>query len=250
MILKIKQIDQYLPLKPGKQLLFAIVILLFSAWGCVLDDFVESQTPTPPPQVSSDYLRYISPIYNVTLLPGQSLPGTRLQYVNRADNIYNVTIDGQPLTRQGGDSLPWQGVISPGVFAKFNMRITPSFGVDSLIAVGPVELFILNHTPVGIPTLPLTTAGAYHYAGIPVAESIAVNQTLPGTTLIYTGQTNQGAGFLGTTEFPYRAQGDSLVWVGQLRNNVYIRLNLRVISFNEQSVNVGGTADIWVIPIR
>ena len=250
MILKRRPIDPTRPFKTGKRVFFAVIVLMFSVLGCVLNEFVDPETPTPAPQLSSDYLRYISPLYNVTLLPGQSVPGTRLQYVNRADEVYNITIDNQPLTRQGGDSLPWQGIIAPGVFAKFNMRITPSFGVNSLIAAGPVELFILNHMPVEISSLPLTTAGAFHYAGIVVGDSVPFNQTIPGTTLTYVGETDQGAAFSGTTQYPYRMRGDSLVWLGQLRDNVYVRHNLRVVAYSNDTLSLAGTAELWVIPGR
>ncbi|MFZ0545837.1 MAG: hypothetical protein WAM60_10395 [Candidatus Promineifilaceae bacterium] len=250
MISKPRRFESEFSFLAGKQALFAFVVLILSTLGCVLNEFVDSPTVTPSPVESTDYLTYTAPAYNVTLSAGQTVPGTRLQYISRSDSVYNVTIDGQPLNRQGGDSLPWQGVVAPGVFAKYNLRITPSFGVDGLIAAGPVELIVLNPLPSEIPNLPVTTADAYYYANIVVAESIALGDAVPGTTLVYSGQTNQGAAFSGTTQYPYRALGDSLIWLGQLRDNVYIRQNLRVITFSDELLRLGGTAEIWIIPRR
>lgn len=230
--------------------MFGFIVLIFVTLGCVLDQVIDSPTITPAPQTGSDYLRYTAPAYNVTLSEGEAIPGTRVQYVDRTSEVYNVTINSQPLTRQAGDSLPWQGVIAPGVFGKYNLRITPSFGIDSLVAAGPVELIILNPVATEVANLPLNIDNAHHYTGILVGETVPVGQIIPGTTLIYAGETNQGAAFSGTTQYPYRALGDSLIWLGQLRDNVYIRHNLRVLSFNANTLRLGGTAEIWVIPNR
>ncbi len=232
---------------PQTKVLVACLALLLAALGCAFSD---EATPVPvssaPP--STDYLVYTAPAYNITLSSGQSVPGTGLKYINRADDVYNVTIDNQALTRQGGDSLPWQGVLAPGVFAKYNLRITPSFGIDGLIAAGSVELDILNPVPIEIASLPTTIANSYGFSGIVVAQTVPVGQVIPGMTLVYAGETDQGAAFSGTTQYPYRARADSLIWLGQLRDNVYVRHNLRVIAFNADSLTLGGTAEIWVVP--
>lgn len=249
MISKLKYIENSLS-KKNSSLKFAVAILalFLVAMGCVFSD---EPTPVPvssaPP--SSDYLVYTAPAYNITLTAGQSVPGTGLKYINRANDVYNVTIDGQSLTRQGGDSLPWQGVIAPGVFAKYNMRITPSFGIDGLIAAGPVELDILNPVPTEIASLPATIGNAYAFSGVVIGTSVGVGETVPGTTLVYAGETDQGAAFTGTAQYPFRALADSLIWLGQLRDNVYVRQNLRVIAFNANSITLGGTAEIWVVPV-
>src|SRR5690606_38441308 len=128
--------------------------------------------------------------------------------------------------------------------------ITPSFGINSLIAAGPVEVIVLNPVPAEVPNLPPNISSAYSFSGVLVGESVQVGQVIPGTTLVYAGETNQGASFSGTTQFPYRALGDSLVWLGQLRDNVFIRQNLRVVTFDENTLRLGGTAEIWVIPGR
>lgn len=250
MISILRQLESRLTMTAGKQVLFGIIVLFLTSLACVLDEVIESPTITPAPQTGTDYYTYTAPAFNVNLAEGGIVPGARVQYVNRNNDVYNVTIDGQPLTRQGGDSLPWQGVVAPGVVGKYNLRITPSFGVNNLIAAGPVELIVLNPVPLEIANLPLTIDTAFHYPGLLVGEAVPVGQPIPGTTLIYAGQTDQGAAFSGTTQYPYRALGDSLIWLGQLRENVYIRHNLRVISFNADTLRLGGTAEIWVIPAR
>jgi hypothetical protein len=71
---------------------------------------------------------------------------------------------------------------------------------------------------------------------------------IPGTVLIYLGQTDQGA-HLGNIEgYAYRQVGDSIVWKGQLRDGVWLELNLRTALIGEKSLNVAGTAELGITP--
>ena len=56
----------------------------------------------------------------------------------------------------------------------------------------------------------------------------------------------QGAELAGTTNYPYYQQGDSLVWQGQLRDNVILRYDLRFISVGDSSIQLTGVAKLWI----
>ena len=62
------------------------------------------------------------------------------------------------------------------------------------------------------------------------------------------GETEKGA-HLGNVEgYPYREVGDSIVWRGQLRDRLWLELNLRTALISEKSLNVAGIAELWIAP--
>ena len=73
---------------------------------------------------------------------------------------------------------------------------------------------------------------------------------VPGTTLVYEGEQDQGAELSGTNGYPYRALGDSLIWIGRLRGNVIVRYSLRVAALSENSLRLLGTAELWITPAQ
>ena len=60
-------------------------------------------------------------------------------------------------------------------------------------------------------------------------------------------QQSQLAQLSGMSGYPYLALGDSLVWTGRLRENVYIRYSLRVTGLSEDGLRLAGTADLSII---
>ncbi|MCZ7668703.1 MAG: hypothetical protein M5U34_16660 [Chloroflexi bacterium] len=113
-----------------------------------------AQTATPP----GDMLYLNIPAYAHNLAPGEFVPGTGLQYRDRQGDAYEVLINGQPALKRSGDSFYWSGVVAPGLFANYNLRLTSSlFG--SMPVAGNVELIVLNPNPVeqiGGPTAEFT----------------------------------------------------------------------------------------------
>ena len=67
-----------------------------------------------------------------------------------------------------------------------------------------------------------------------------------GTTLIYEGEQNGVAELSGTAGYPFFALDDSLLWSGKLRENVYLRYNVRISSLDEAWLELQGTAEIWI----
>ncbi len=232
---------------PGFFLLLALVSLACSVPGCG-----ESEPP-PTPTPMGDTLSFLIPAYTMKMEPGDTIPGTGLHYSGRENGAYKVTIDGREATKRIGDSFIWSGVMAPGVYANYNLRLTTAvFGV--LPVAGPVEIIVFNPEPIEMPLTADVTAVTPHFDNIVVNYQIPAGRQIPGTTLIYEGVFTQGQGqqasqlaqLSGLSGYPYLALGDSLVWTGQLRDNVAVRYSLRTTAISEESLSLAGTAELWI----
>lgn len=226
-------------MRPTFVVSFLLSLLLSS---CALRGL--TATPVPSPTPVGDTLTYVVPLYNVTLNPGEYVPGTQLRYLQRNGDAYDVTIDGLGATKRTADSFNWHGVVAPGVVARYNLRLTPAFG-ERLTAAGPVNISVLNPVPVSLQGATPVTA-TLHYGGIIDRFVVPVGTIIPGTTIIYEGQAQEGVQLGGTGGYPYFSQGDSVIWTGRLRDNVTIRYDLRVEGFDENNLRLIGTAELWV----
>lgn len=227
--------------------------LLLTVSACSLIPGLVPSGPPPTPTPPGDTLSYTIPAYTVNLSPGDRVPGTRLQYIERSDEGYLVKIDGLEATKRTGDSFFWSGVIAPGVFANYNLRLTTDvFG--KLPAAGPVEIIILNPEPMEAALPSELAAASPSFNNILVNYQIPPGMTIPGSTVVYEGTITQGEGqqaaqlawLTGLSGYPYLALGDSLVWVGRLRDNVYVRYSTRVTTMNEYGLRLSGTAELWI----
>lgn len=79
----------------------------------------------------------------------------------------------------------------------------------------------------------------------PISLTIKTGTLLPGTTIAYNGKTASGAArvLLVGLEAPKKT-GDTLDWQGSPVPNVQIKLTTRVLTFDDQSLTVAGTAHI------
>jgi len=50
----------------------------------------------------------------------------------------------------------------------------------------------------------------------------------------------------GVEGYAYRKVGDSIFWEGSLRDGVYLRLDVRVVQFDDSGLRVTGLATIWI----
>lgn len=211
-------------------------------------------TPQVAPTPLGDTVSYRIPAYSVQLQPGEPVPGTRLQYIGRSGNAFEVSINGQQAIKQAGDSLIWNGVVAPGMYGNFNLRLTTAV-LGGVPVAGSVELIAFNPDPARQP-LPDDAATRLRYGGIVIDERIPVGRQVPGTTATYSGIQMQGIGeqaarlaqFEGIDEtfYPYLTVGDSLIWSGRVRDNVYARYNMRLVSFDENEAHLIGTAELWI----
>jgi hypothetical protein len=239
---------QYLRGKRTLNVVGFVMAFVLVALACSIPGF-SSPPPAPTPTPLSDTLTFLVPVYSINLEPGDTVPGTRLEYIGKSGDTYNVRIDGQETTKRAADSFIWSGLVAPGVFATYELRLVTSL-LGPLSAVGPVEILVLSPAPVEIPTLP-QLVDPLKYSNITVAYNVPVGQTIPGTTLIYEGIGSQGnvesARLAQTNGHTLHAIGDSINWNGMLRDNVVLRYtNLRVGAFDETSLQIGGLAELSI----
>lgn len=230
-----------------------VTLLTLASLACDVPGFSDDG-PDPTPTAVGDTMFFNIPAYTYQLSPGDSIPGTGLQFNDRQGDAYEVRIDGQTTLKRSGDSFYWSGVLAPGVFANFNLRLTTSvFG--GMPVAGPVEIIVLNPTPVEEASVPISE-NMLSFSSILADYTVPVGYTIPGTSLIFEGIEERGQGgqlvdfarLSGTSGYPYLAFGDSLVWTGKLHDNAYIRYNLRVTSIKEDALRLSGTAELWVLP--
>lgn len=230
-----------------KSLAGFVSALVLTALACTVPGTGSSEpeaTPTP----MGDSMTFLIPAYTFNLEPGGKVPGSQLQYVGKVGDLHEVKIDGESAQKRVGDSFIWNGVVAPSVYASYNLRLAPDI-LGPLPVAGPVEITVLNPvaTPLGnMPEWP----NAIRYNNIVLAHSIPAGWTIPGTTLVYDGVSTQGgvdsARLTGLTGHPLFALGDSITWIGSLQENVAIRYTFRVVKFNENSLQLGGTAELLV----
>lgn len=225
--------------------LLVIFLLGSSTLACALPGVNGTPTPPPSPTPEGDTLTFRAP-YTAVLDPGTRIPGTRIVYVQSVDDLHELSIDGLQAYRRVGDSLAWRGVVAPGVFGDYRLRLRSDF-LGRLQAEGQVDVTILNPTPVEIPPTQSPVA-AIHFEGIPVNYFVPEAHRIPGTTLVYEGIQSDLAELSGTAAYPFFARDDSLLWLGKVRDNVHIRYNLRVEDLNEQGLSLSGTAQLWATP--
>lgn len=225
-----------------KQFGLLVILLALSTMACAIPGINLNPTPPIQPTPEGDTL-FFRATFSTPLEPGAAIPGTRIVYVQDMGDLHEFTIDGLQAIRQPGDSLTWRGVMAPGVFGDYRLRLRADF-LGRLQADGPVEIAVLNPAPVEIPPTQ-TPAAAIHMQGIAADYYVPQGARIPGTTLIYEGMRNDLAELSGTAGYPFFAREDSLLWSGKLRDNVYIRYNLRVSSLNEDGLSLTGTAELW-----
>ncbi len=230
-----------------------IGLLALVTLACAVPGF-DGDKPNATPTAVGDTMYFNIPAYTYQLSPGEAIPGTGLLYKDRQADAYEVSIDGQTTLKRSGDSFYWSGVLAPGVFANYNLRLTTSvFG--SMPVAGPVEIIVLNPVPVEVTSVPINE-NTMAFSNIVADYTVPVGYTVPGTSLVYEGIEERGQGgqltdfarLSGTSGYPYLALGDSLVWTGKLHDNIYIRYNLRVTSVKEDNLRLSGTAELWALP--
>lgn len=231
----------------------ALIVLLLSTLACSISlpsvpnvPGLGEPTPEPSPTPETDSISFQTLTYRISMTEGEQIPGTGLVYVSKQENGFAVEIDGLPALKRSGDSFSWRGVVSPGVIGRYDLRITTTL-LGELIALGPVQVNVLNPAPLELgynqpPAAPL------EFEELLIDYRVPVGEFIPGTTISYIGLTDQGGELAGTSGYPYIRQADSFSWIGQLRDNVVVRYDLRVTTISENDIRLVGTAKMWVYP--
>jgi hypothetical protein len=188
-------------------------------------------------------LAYTAPV-EVSVKAGENLPGTSIRYVGKSEKGAEVLIAGQHAFKQKGDSLDWKGDPVEGASVDFSLRIL-RFTEDTLHLVGTGKVVVRQPDPQ--PAF-IQTDWPLKFTNAPVTYGVARNEYIPGTTVEYLGKEEEGAHLGGIDGYPYRKGADSILWEGKIREKVYLRLNVRVLYIGENSLRVGGMADIWIVP--
>lgn len=173
--------------------------------------------------------------------PGETIPGTNIQFIRNTGEGAEVLIDDQRAIKKVGDSLDWKGTVAPGVDVSMPQRIA-LITDDRLQTVGTVRVRVagVNPVPGAAPA-----GGRYSYK-VTSGYTVRKGERVPGTTLVYEQKTDQGAQFGGTTDYPYRRVGDSVMWQGQLAPGVYLDTTFRVVAYTDDIVTLAGLATILV----
>ena len=177
----------------------------------------------------------------LTIPVGDVLPGTDIRYERLTEQGAHLTIDGQRALKRKGDSLDWAGDLFPGVSVDLGLRVG-WYTEEELHLVGLAKIDIEDIQPRDAS---ISTSSPISYGG-PVAYSLAKGAAIPGSTLVFKGVVDDGVELGGIDGYPYRKVGDSIFWEGTLRENVYLRLILRVVQFDEKGLRVAGVATLWL----
>ncbi|MCA9898565.1 MAG: hypothetical protein KC433_10280 [Anaerolineales bacterium] len=234
-----------------KSLAGFLLVFCFTALACTIPGTGSSDNGNAEATAvfTDDSATFGIPTYTFDLEPGSTVPGSQLTYVGKSGDLYDVTINGGVAQKRGGDSFIWDGIVAPGVHANYNLRLLEVFG--TLRAGGIVEVTVLNPVPTALSLMP-EWPNAIRYNNILLTHSVAVGETIPGTTMVYDGVSTQGgvssARLTGLTGHPLFATGDSITWIGNLRENAAIRYTFRVATFSENSLQLAGTAELLVNP--
>ena len=81
-------------------------------------------------------------------------------------------------------------------------------------------------------------------------RNIPVGQTLPGTDIKYIGKTEQGAQVSFGGQIAIKRALDSLTWHGDAAPGANVSLSLRVLTFDSQSLDAGGTAKVVLTSVK
>jgi hypothetical protein len=188
-------------------------------------------------------LAYTAPV-EISVKAGENLPGTSIRYVGKSEKGAEVLIAGQHAFKQKGDSLDWKGDPVEGASVDLSLRIL-WFTEETLHLAGTGKVVVRQPAPQ--PAL-IQEDWPLKFSNAPVTYGVARNEYIPGTTIEYLGKEGEGAHLGGIDGYPYRKGADSILWEGKLREKVYLRLNVRVLYIGENSLRVGGTASIWIVP--
>lgn len=192
---------------------------------------------------SPSELAYTAP-FEIGITAGNFVPGTELQYLGLTDGSAEVYIKGQRALKQKADSLSWQGEVREGVSLDLDLRVL-WFDEATLHVGGKAKVTV---TGAGVRAAELPQEAALMFGNAPVAYTVNKGETIPGTLLTFEGKADEGAKLGGSDDYPYRKGGDSIVWTGAIKDNVWLRLDLRVGVYTDQTLAVAGLASIWIDP--
>lgn len=195
---------------------------------------VPGAEPTPSRQISYD-----GPV-TLTIPIGATLPGTTISYLGKApDGRAIMTVNGAQSLKATADSLNWAGAFVLFSLVDLKLRVV-SYDETGITLAGTIHLVVQEPTPA---SGNLSGNRIADYV-IPATYTVARDNLIPGTNVKYVGAKTGGAEFSNLDQYPYRERFDSVVWQGHLRERIGLRLDMRVLDFNEERAVLGGTAQV------
>jgi hypothetical protein len=193
-------------------------------------------------QPPSEALVYEGPI-ELAVNAGSTIPGSDVKYVGETDKGAELLIGGQSAYKQKADSVSWSGSPLPDVKLDYTLRIA-WFTKEQVYLVGTAKTTIANASPQAItswPASPIEFRAAINY-------TVGRGHKIPGTPVEYLGKEEQGAKIGGIEGYPYRQTFDSILWEGQLKDGVFIKLEVRALNYTAENLTVAGFATIGIKP--
>jgi hypothetical protein len=175
---------------------------------------------------------------------GQALPGTDIKYIGKTEQGAQMTIGGQQALKRTLDSLNWRGQVAPGVTIDYNLRVIVRFSIAQ--AGGTAKVVVSDAKPQAVPVTALPQ-DVPTFKGV-VTYNVPKGKVVPGTTITFDGKTPDGAQLGGLDGYPFRKTADSIAWTGQLAERVFLELDLRLVTFSEDAMQVTGTATLYLKP--
>ncbi len=225
-------------------------LLMFASLACSLPQVPDiGLGPAPTITPIGNTIEFWTPTFGASLNPGEMVPGARLEYVGLQESgVYQVKIDGQPVVKRSADSFFWNGVVAPGVIGDYELRVGAEI-LGALQVAGELTVSVLNPLPIELATLPVD-ATYWNFKNFVVDYRVPVGNLIPGTPILFSGTRQQGDNTLAilgnSTDYTQLAFGDSMVYNGQLLDNVFIRYSLRTSTIEDDVLRLTGTAELWI----
>lgn len=202
--------------------------------GCSSIPFVGGGVPTPSRQISFDGAITLS------AKTGEQIAGTSIVYQGKApDGRAILNIDGLQGLKAMADSVNWTGALVLFSLVELKLRVV-SFDENGITLAGTIHVVVQEPNPSPGDLSPNQIASFV----IPATFTVNRNTNIPGTNVTYVGAKTSGAEFANLDQFPFRERFDSVVWAGHLRQRIGLRIDLRVLDFNNDRVILGGTAQV------
>lgn len=179
-----------------------------------------------------------------TIQEGERVPGTDTELVSAGEQVAEFRIGDLTGEKTLGDSVDYDGAWPglAGVTYHARLRIY-RIGEGNVAAAGVQRLLIEDVNP---------QMGSEPVTGVtmkfPFLANVEKGEIARGMTYRYAGSEERGARFGGMTEgeYPYRKIGDSLRWAGQLRSDIGVEYDVRVLYYDANSVRLGGVATVYL----
>jgi hypothetical protein len=175
--------------------------------------------------------------------PGDYIPGTDLQYVGLHPDGAALMISGERAVKKKGDSLNWDGHPMDDTVLNLKTRIV-WFTEEKLHSAGTARLAVkdVSPSPESYPEDP-----PVEYK-LPTTYTVKRGDAIPGTTITYEGASDSGATLGGVEGYAHRKVADSIHYEGKLREGVFLDTTVRVVFFNDDTLQVAGLATLGLWP--